>query len=228
MIDITKNKERFMDIMNNKVTRPGKDALIRYLEDKTDFFKAPASTMFHLSCEGGLVQHSLNVYDCLRSKCENPIWKNVFEGVSDESLAIMALLHDVCKANFYIPGYKNQKTYDSEKIKSAPLKEVKEDGRGSFIWESVMRYEVDDMYPLGHGEKSALLVQQYMALTCSELFAIRWHMGYTEDKTQYRTLDEAMEKYPIVLALHEADLEASKLLEDKINNKTIQTELKIT
>jgi len=225
MIDITKNKECFMEIINNKVNRPGRDALVQYLEDKTDFFEAPASTMFHLSCEGGLVQHSLNVYDCMRSKRENPIWKNVFEGVSEESLAIMALLHDVCKANFYISGYKNQKTYDSEKIKAAPPKDVKEDGRGPFIWESVMRYEVDDMYPLGHGEKSALLVQQYMPLKCSELFAIRWHMGYTEEKTQYRTLDEAVEKYPIVLALHEADLEASKLMEDKNDNKALQTEL---
>ena len=46
-------------------------------------------------------------------------------------------------------------------------------------------------------------------------------MGFSEEKSQYKALGEAMEKYPIVLALHEADLEASKLLEDVSGNKEL-------
>lgn len=212
------NVERFENLMAT-VTRDGKDDLMDYIRTKTDFYTAPASTQYHLSCEGGLLQHSLNVYDCLVAKKESPVWKRVLEDIPEESLIIMALLHDLCKVNFYVKGTRNQKTYDADKVAAAEPWQRKHDDMGDFVWETVLRYEVNDIMPLGHGEKSVMLINCFMKLNVPEIFAIRWHMGFSEEKSQYKALGEAMEKYPIVLALHEADLEATKLLEDVSENK---------
>ena len=212
------NIKRFESLMAT-ITRDGKDALMDYIKNKTDFYTAPASTQFHLSCEGGLLQHSLNVYDCLIAKKQSPIWKKTFEEIPEESLIIMSLLHDLCKVNFYVKGTKNQKTYDAEKVAAAEGWQRKHDDMGDFIWETVLRYEINDTMPLGHGEKSVMLINCFIKLNVYEIFAIRWHMGFSEEKGQYKALGDAMEKYPIVLALHEADLEASKLLEDISGNK---------
>ena len=212
------NIKRFEELMAS-FEREGKDDLMNYIRDKTDFYKAPASTQYHSSYEGGLLQHSLNVYDCLMAKKESPVWKKILEEIPDESLIVMSLLHDICKINFYVQGTKNQKTYDPEKVAAAEEWQVKHDSLGDYVWESVLRYEVKDSIPLGHGEKSVMLINCFMKLKKHEIFAIRWHMGFSEEKAQYKTLGEAMEKYPIVLALHEADLEASKLLEDVSGNK---------
>ncbi len=218
MIDNEKNIARFEQLMD-KVEREGKKELMNYIKNKTDFYTAPASTHYHLSCEGGLLQHSLNVYDCLIAKKESPVWKAVFDKIPEERLIIMALLHDLCKVNFYTKSTKNQKTYDKEKVAAAEKWQIKHDNMGDFIWETVLKYEISDTMPLGHGEKSVMLINCFMTLKTDEIFAIRWHMGFSEDKAQYKALGEAMEKYPIVLALHEADLEASKLMEDVDGNK---------
>ena len=202
------NIQRFESLMET-ITREGKDKLMDYIRNRSDFYTAPASTQFHLSCEGGLLQHSLNVYDCLKAMKESPVWKTTFEQIPEESLIIMSLLHDLCKVNFYTKGTKNQKTYDVDKVSKAEQWQIKHDDMGDFIWETVLRYEVNDTMPLGHGEKSVMLINCFMKLKVYEIFAIRWHMGFSEDKSQYKALGEAMEKYPIVLALHEADLEAS-------------------
>lgn len=213
-----KNIERFEKLMAT-FERNGKEELMDYIRNKTDFYEAPASTKFHLSCEGGLLQHSLNVYDCLIAKKSSPVWEKVLEKVPEESLIIMALLHDLCKVNYYIKGTKNQKSYDPIKVEAADFRQRKHDEMGDFIWETVMNYQVNDTMPLGHGEKSVMLINCFMKLKVQEIFAIRWHMGFAEDKTQYTAMGEAMDKYPIVLALHEADLEASKILEDVSGNK---------
>ena len=93
------NIKRFEELLSS-TGRTGADKLLGYIRNKTDFYKAPASTRFHLACEGGLLQHSLNVYDCLIAKKESPVWKPILAEIPDESLVIMALLHDLCKANF--------------------------------------------------------------------------------------------------------------------------------
>ena len=205
------NTRRFEELLAS-VDRAGIDKLLGYIR-KTDFYRAPASTRFHLACEGGLLQHSLNVYDCLIAKKESPVWKPILAEIPDESLIIMALLHDLCKANFYKEGAKNQKTYDPEKVSEAEPWQRKHDQMGDFIWETVKTYQVDDQLPLGHGEKSVMLIQCYIRLTMQEVMAIRWHMGFSEAKENYNAVGQAMEKYPVVLALHEADLEATKILE---------------
>ena len=143
------NIQRFQYLMNT-IQREGKDELMRYISEKTDFYFAPASTYFHLACEGGLLQHSLNVYNCLVSKKNIAVWKKVFDGISDERLIIMSLLHDLCKSNFYIKSYKNQKTYDSNKIAAAQKRDIKHDELGDYVWETVERYQIndDDQIPL--------------------------------------------------------------------------------
>ncbi len=212
MPTIEDNIARFETLLSS-VQRAGMSNLMSYIKNRTDFYKAPASTRFHLACEGGLLQHSLNVYDCLAAKRQAPIWGQILADIPEESLIITALLHDLCKANFYVEGTKNQKTYDPDKVAAAEGWQVKHDHLGDFIWETVKTYQIDDQMPLGHGEKSVMLIQSFMRLSLTEVMAIRWHMGFSEAKENYNALGSAMEKYPLVLAIHEADLEASKILE---------------
>ena len=96
------NKERFLEICHKEIKRDGLDKVLDWLE-KSDFFEAPASTKFHGNYPGGLLEHSLNVYDCMKRVAKNyPEYP-----VTDESIAICALFHDVCKVNFYQKGYRN-------------------------------------------------------------------------------------------------------------------------
>ena len=217
-MDNQKNIQRFESLLE-KVNRDGVNELINYIRTDTDFYYAPASTQFHLACEGGLLLHSLNIYDFLAIKKLCLVWNKVLKDISDESLILVALLHDLCKANFYTKGTRNQKTYDADKVAAAPKGEVKHDGMGDFIWESVERYVIDDKMPLGHGEKSVILINRFINLTTDEIMAIRWHMGFSEEKSLYPSLGKAMEEYPLVLALHEADLEGSKIIEGPFGNK---------
>ena len=122
-------KERFIAIYKEHVKREGADKFLEYLESKScDFFTAPASTRFHGSHEGGLVEHSLNVYDCLHQYLERTRVKEVYGlNYSEESIAIAALLHDVCKINFYKEGTRNVK-----------------DENG--VWQKVPTYEIDDKF----------------------------------------------------------------------------------
>ena len=173
--------------------REGIDKLLEFIR-KSDFYKAPASTRFHSCHEGGLLEHSLNVYKCLKEKENNPTWSKVLESIPKDSLIIVALLHDLCKTYFYVVDYRNKKN---------------EDG----VWERVPYYTVDDKVPYGHGEKSVMMIEEYIKLTTVERYAIRWHMGWSEPKENYNTLGKAMGRYPLVLALHEADQEATYLLE---------------
>ena len=145
-------REEFLQIWHQHVSRPGSEKLLDWLDNKTDFFSAPASTRFHGACDGGLCMHSLNVYHALHDGFFT-------EGESEESYAICALLHDLCKANYYKKGTRN----------------VKNDATGQ--WEKVPSYSVEDLFPYGHGEKSVFLIERFMKLKVEEAVAIRWHMG---------------------------------------------------
>ena len=176
-------KEKYIELLKS-TNREGIDKLINFLE-KTDFFTAPASTRFHGSYEGGLVEHSLKVYEILSNKGKS----SDFE-FDENTLKIVALLHDICKLNFYKVEYRNTKNKNGE-------------------WEKVPYYTVDDTIPYGHGEKSVMMITEYMKLTSEEKYAIRWHMGYTEPKELYNTIGAAYKKYPLALLVFEADLEAT-------------------
>ena len=101
-------KERFIEIYKEKIKRDGADKLLEYLlSPGCDFFTAPASSRFHLSCEGGLCEHSLNVYDCLVAYLNSDMSKNLGFNYSEESIAIVSLLHDLCKIGVYKKGFRN-------------------------------------------------------------------------------------------------------------------------
>ena len=189
-------KERFLQIYQEKITREGADRLLEFL-CKSDFFTAPASTRYHGAHEGGLVEHSLNVYDCLSDILARPRMKE-FYGIeySDESIAIAGLLHDICKVNFYKVSTRNVK-----------------DETGH--WTTVPYYTIEDSLPYGHGEKSAYIISAYMKLTRDEAFAIRYHMGFsgTEDPGN---VGRALEMFPLAYATCCADMEAAFLMEGKL------------
>ena len=190
------NRERFIDIFKSKIKREGADKLLAFLcSENSDFFTAPASTRFHGNYEGGLCEHTLNVYDCL---CDILSRERVREqyGIhySEESIAIAALLHDICKVNFYSVSFRNQKNAE---------------GR----WESVPFYTIEDNLPYGHGEKSVYIASGYMRLTRDEAFAIRYHMGFSADKENPGNVGKAMEMFPLAFFLNCADTEAAYFME---------------
>jgi hypothetical protein len=205
------NIKKFESLFS-EIKRDGADALLGFIR-KSDFYTAPASTRFHLSCEGGLLEHSLHVYECLNNKLSAPLWKDVLKDVSRETILIVSLLHDICKTYYYVTDYRNQKTYDADVVSKAKPKDVKHDFKGDFIWETVPCYKVDNKYPLGHGSKSVIFILQYINLTMEEMTAINHHMGAYCDSSQWNELGEAYEKYPLAMALHQADMEATHILE---------------
>lgn len=194
--------ERFESLLQS-CDRDGVDKLLAFIR-KSDFYTAPASTRFHNCHEGGLLEHSLNVYDCLVEKRETKLFYNTLWDIGS-GLIIIALLHDLCKTHMYTVEYKNKKVYDEHGSKS--------DSNGRFDWVSVPGYTVEDKFPYGHGEKSVMMIERFIQLTPEERYAIRWHMGFTEPKENYNCLSAAIRKYPVILALHEADLEATYMLE---------------
>lgn len=180
-------KDEFIKIYTENITRKGSQELLEWI-GKTDFFTAPASTKFHCACENGLVMHSVSVFNTLIEKHFDE------EHDSLESFAICALLHDLCKAQYYKTSTRN----------------VKNDETGQ--WEKVPYYSVEDSFPYGHGEKSVFLIERFMRLKLEEAMAIRWHMGGFDDGAG-NYLSHAFERYPLAVKLHLADLESTYLRE---------------
>ena len=183
-------KQKFIEYYQANIHREGADRLLEWLQT-TDFFTAPASTRYHCACPSGLVQHSVNVYEVMMEKHFDP------ETDSAESFALCALLHDVCKAQFYkisTRNVKNEKTGQCEKV---PY------------------YTIEDAFPYGHGEKSVFLIERFVRLKPAEATAIRWHMGGFDDAARGGnfSISVAYDKYPIAVKLHLADLEATYLRE---------------
>lgn len=180
-------KEEFIQIYNEYITRRGAAELLEWIQ-KTDFFTAPASTKYHCACENGLVMHSVSVFRTMVEKHFDE------ETDSMESFAICALLHDLCKAQFYKVSSRN----------------VKNDETGQ--WEKVPFYAIEDTFPYGHGEKSVFLIERFMRLRLDEAMAIRWHMGGFDDNNGMY-VSKAYDKYPLAVKLHLADLESTYLRE---------------
>ena len=193
-MNLTENKERFIAIFRQKIRREGADKLLEFLlSESSDFFTAPASTRYHGAYPGGLLEHSLNVYDCLCDYLARPRVKDVYGlSFSEETVAIVALLHDLCKLNFYVETTRN----------------VKENG----VWKTVPYYSIDDQLPYGHGEKSVYIISGYMRLTRDEAFAIRYHMGFSGNE-EPNTVGQALAKFPLAVALATADMEAAYFVE---------------
>ena len=199
-------KNEFIKIYNSNIKREGADRLLEYLlSDESDFFTAPASTMYHGSYDCGLVVHSVDVYYSILDYLSRQTCKTDYKmNYSDETIAIVSLLHDVCKINCYHKYMKNVKGKDG-------------------VWKQVAAINFEDSEPFGHGEKSVFLLNKFLKLTNEEAYAIRYHMGFsgTEDA---RNVGKAFEKYPLSFALHIADMEASYYVDDK---KQLEVEMDI-
>ena len=179
-------KTAFMGIFGDVVKRNGKDKLLEYIE-KTDFFTAPASAKYHGAYAGDLAEHSINVFNrMLKHK----------ETYSLETLAIVSLLHDLCKTGFYTTDYRNVKQPDGS-------------------WDKEPYYTINDKLPIGnHGDKSVFIIQRFMPLSAEEVAAIRYHMGAFQEG-DIKNISKVFEKYPLALLLHIADLEATYLDEKR-------------
>ncbi len=188
-------KSEFIELYRDNIHREGADALLDYLENKSDFFTCPASARYHSAYAGGLCEHSLNVYHCLLDYLARERVQELYGlEVSEESAAIAALLHDVCKVGCYRPGTRN----------------VKNEATGQ--WEKVPTFFYEDPLPYGHGEKSVYIISGFMKLTRQEAMAIRWHMGFSGSEDS-RLVGQALQQFPLALALSVADMEATYFLE---------------
>ena len=180
-------KEEFTKIYTENIKRDGAKELLEYLTDKKKCDGA---------YEGGLAEHSINVYKCLKDYLSREKIKDEFGlSFSDETIAIVALLHDMCKINVYKTSMRNVKDESGQ-------------------WTKVPYYQFEDNLPYGHGEKSVYMISGYMRLSRDEAFAIRYHMGFSGEENK-NTVGNALDKFPLALVLNIADMEATFLVEGR-------------
>ncbi len=190
--------KEFTEIYTSKINREGADKLLDWLL-KSDFTTCPASTKFHSNHEGGLIEHSVKAYKRFVRNLVKEYGENWQVHISEESAAIIGLLHDICKVGYYKQEMRN----------------VKEDG----IWVQKPYYTVDDKLPYGHGEKSVYIISGFMKLTREEAMAINWHMGGFDMRVQggSYSISGAFYEFPVALIFHLSDLEAT-YLDEQISN----------
>ena len=191
-LNLQEQKQKFLDIAKNNIKREGIAELLEYMQ-KTDFFEAPASTKFHSSFAGGLCLHSINVYERYIKNLEKEYGEQWQNFVSKETATIIALFHDICKANVYKVEYRN----------------VKENG----VWVQKPYYSYNDTLPYGHGEKSVYIINGFLRLTREEAMAINWHMGGFDSRVKggFYGLENVFYSYPSALIFHLSDIEATYL-----------------
>ena len=191
-------KQKFIELISS-INREGIDKLLEFLE-KTDFYTAPASTKRHNAFKGGLCEHSINVYKRFVKLLTMEYGENWSEKVNPESVAIMGLLHDVCKVDTYVEDYRNVK-----------------DENG--YWIKKPYYKVEDHLPYGHGEKSVYILSAFIKLTREEALAINWHMGEYDQRVQNGSyiISEVFYNYPVCFLMHLADLTATYLDEKSVS-----------
>ncbi len=190
------SKEKFIEIFENNIKREGAKELLDYLK-KSDFFVAPASTQFHSAYEGGLCQHSINVYNRFLNSLKNEYGEEYLTPERMETIAICGLLHDVCKIDTFKNDFKNKKV----------------DGN----WVQVPYYTVEDNLPYGHGEKSVYIISGFLRLTREEAMIINWHMGGFDARVKGGAygLSEAYYKFPLACIFHTCDMLATYLDETR-------------
>lgn len=184
---------QFIELLRS-TNREGIEELLIYLDEQTDFFTAPASASNHGAVEGGLLMHSLTVYRYLQN-----FVKPLKTPPPEDSLIISALLHDLCKANFYTKKVRNVKI------------------PGEKRWEEQEYFAIEDQYPMGHGEKSVYLAMKFIKLTDDEALAIRWHMGGYDDAARAyaggKAIAGAFDCCKLAVALSVADMYVANLIE---------------
>jgi hypothetical protein len=195
------NKDKF-DTALSVISRKGLKEMVKWLEEKSDFFTAPASTIYHNNFEGGLLDHSINVMEIALHFHQ---FRNLASRIPAESVIIASLFHDLCKINLYKRKEKWVKTDQGK-------------------WVSYMGYDYEDTFPFGHGEKSVYFIMNFMSLKKEEALAIRHHMGPWDagavmpGYTKW-SMDDAL-LYPLVTLIQAADA-FTKSIEDTIDHKAI-------
>ena len=207
-------KSEFITLLRS-TNRQGIENVINWLENNSDFFIAPASASYHGSFPGGLLAHSLNVYKAALKIRENmrelALPEKNIDSITDDSVIISTLLHDVCKTNFYTPKKKMWKDESREYPNQ---------------WRAYQSYEIVDKFPLGHGEKSVIMLLSLgLSLSGPEICAIRWHMGMTDPGSylspyEKPSLMKAINDVPIVMLVAQADAFASFNMEKEVDQKT--------
>ena len=189
-------KEEFLTIFDEQIHRQGAADLKNYLL-RSDFFTAPASTRYHCAYEGGLCEHSINVYRRLLANVKMQFGEEWESAVSHESVAVCGLLHDLCKIDFYKLDYRN----------------VKENGE----WQRKPYFTREEALPFGHGEKSVYIAGSFIKLTREEAMAINWHMGGFDTRVRGGdySVSDAYRMFPLAVLLHAADLEATYIDEKR-------------
>ncbi len=190
-------KEEFIEVFEKNITRDGNKELLKWLLS-SDFFTAPASTKFHSAYEGGLAEHSLKVYKRFLKMIISEYGDNYTNVISNESIALIGLLHDVCKVNCYKVDYRNVK-----------------DENGN--WTKQPYYTFDEELPYGHGEKSVYIISSFVKLTREEAIAINWHMGGFDARVRNggASLSDAYYKFPIAAIFNSADTLSTYLDEER-------------
>lgn len=194
-------KQTYINLLK-KTKRKGINGLIDWLE-RSDFFVAPASTQYHGNYTGGLLEHSLNVYNALVFELENLKDSDFnLSEISEDSVILVSLLHDICKVNCYVESTRNVKNEQTGK------------------WEQVPYYKRDPLFPMGHGGKSIFIAQQFIQLSPEEAQAIYWHMSaFDAGHDTYNTYNELTQAYSMNLLaflLHQADMKATYILENPL------------
>ena len=195
---INKNREEFIELFERNIKREGAKELLDWIK-KTDFFVAPASTKFHSAVAGGLCYHSIQTYKRFKQNLENEYGDDLKNKASDETIAIISLLHDLCKIDCYKLDYRNVKVNNE--------------------WTKQPYYSYNDQLPYGHGEKSVYMISGFMKLTREEAMAINWHMGGFDARVLGGSygLSTACSQYPLCVIFHISDIQAS-YLDEKINS----------
>ena len=184
------NKTRFISLCEN-INRPGIKELMQWL-DENEFYTSPASTRYHGAHAGGLLEHSLNVYDELSRLLT--VYPQI--EISDESKIICSLFHDLCKVNMYSIEKRNRKNSEGQ-------------------WESYDAYVIKEKFCYGgHGSKSVYLIQHFIDLTPEEAVAIQCHMSSWEDGAS-KTVGNAFSQFPFAWLVHVADESATFILESE-------------
>lgn len=192
-------KKEYINIFNANIKREGADKLLDYLQNGCDFFVSPASGRRHSNFDGGLAYHSIMVYNRFKKNIQNEYGANYADILSDESIALIALLHDICKVGSYVKDLKNQKV------------------NGQWIQVPYYAYNQNNSLPFGHGEKSVYMISSFVHLTREEAVCINWHMGGFDPRAQQGDdLTQAYLQYPNALLFHISDYEATYIDEEII------------
>lgn len=176
--------------------REGVENLVNYMEEY-GFFSAPCSTSHHLSHEGGLAEHSFNVYEIMAEFNEMLGYP-----VSEKSIIICSLLHDLGKMGQY-----DKPTYVPNMLKGIATKA----NPNPEPYQSTSKPYVSnpDLLYVDHEVRSIAIASRFIELTEEEQQAILWHNGlYGNFKYQIQGKET-----PMYMLLHFADMWASRVVE---------------